>query len=386
MIYHICPPDTLFVKHALDTFENIKAGFNKCIIIISPHHKNWQHNIENKYIKYEGPLNPEIIETINSSKCEGIVLHTLNDELLELALSIDKNIPIFWRSWGADLHDILYPVFDPYEPETKKIIGVNGLLGSIKTTLRPFYRYIFGKSRAKKTKLQKKMLFMKRINTIATVTDYEYQELQRTIKGFSVKNLSLMYLSVETQIIFNTRQNINANKIMIGHSSYPDHNHSDVFKIINGFRNSINDIVVPLSYGDSAYREKLIDYGRSLFKKQFIPIVDFKPIKEYSELVNSCFAFILNSKIQSGVGNIVCFLLQGSKVYLHEENPVYLDYIKGGIKIFSVQKDMSYDHLFNYRLSEADKKNNYRLVNEILNYKSEIQNIRKIYDSFGVLV
>jgi hypothetical protein len=81
MIFHICPPDILFVKYCLERFENVKPGINRCIIIVSKHHLNAKHNIDNKLVDYFGPLSTNIVKRINQSDCSGVIIHTLNPDI-----------------------------------------------------------------------------------------------------------------------------------------------------------------------------------------------------------------------------------------------------------------------------------------------------------------
>ena len=123
MIYHICPPDTKFIRPLLDRFELVKPDFNRCVIIVSNHHADHKADLNTNQVEYYGPINKGIIKKIKTSDCQGVIVHTLNDDILELSLNLCSNFPVFWRSWGPDLHDIICPDNDLILPYTEELVN-----------------------------------------------------------------------------------------------------------------------------------------------------------------------------------------------------------------------------------------------------------------------
>jgi dTDP-N-acetylfucosamine:lipid II N-acetylfucosaminyltransferase len=180
--------------------------------------------------------------------------------------------------------------------------------------------------------------------------------------------------------------NYSQDAVMVGHSSFTYHNHADVFFQLSEFNDFTSRILVPLSYGNPIYRDKVIALGNRLFNSQIQYLNDFLPFDEYLREISRCHSFILNSKVQSGGANIIYFLLKGLKVYLREENPVYKDYIKAGIKLFSVQTELSRAHLIGYHLSESEIKNNIQIVKRLFSPEKEIENVKYIYKKLKIAV
>jgi hypothetical protein len=172
---------------------------------------------------------------------------------------------------------------------------------------------------------------------------------------------------------------------MAGHSSYSYHNHADIFYQL---RNDSYDgsISVPLSYGDAGYRGKVINLGGKLFNGQIDFLTDFLKFEDYLKFVNKCSAFILNRKVQSGGGNIMYFLYQGSKVYLRDENPIYQDYKENGLKLFSIQKELSSKHLLQYDIATRDKLNNRNIIESMFNSQREKENVINAYKALSVTI
>ena len=100
-------------------------------------------------------------------------------------------------------------------------------------------------------------------------------------------------------------------------------------------------MIVPLSYGDLKYRDYVLKRAGGMLGDNFVPIVDFLPLKDYTSLVRTCGICIFNHKRQQAVGNILMGLQNGAKVCLPETNPVY-SYFQGlGARLFCLNRDLT---------------------------------------------
>jgi hypothetical protein len=347
---------------------------------------NPEHNIDSAFLEYFGPLNSSIISRINTSGCSAVIIHTLNEDLLELALNLSESIPLIWRSWGADLHDIIYPDLQPLLPRTLRLLNDrNSLIESVFSKFRPVLDLINKKTGLSKSNLNKKLEFLKRINCIATVTRTEFDLLIGQIPWLDAKYINFNYRSLHRCEILKNTTELNQNIIMIGHSSFPYHNHADVFYQLSEFSNFTSTVMVPLSYGNALYRDKIISLGTRIFNSQAHYLVQFLPFEEYLKEISRCKVFILNSKVQSGGANVIYSLLLGLKVYLRKENPIYSDFKRAGIKLFSIQDELSSEHLDKYLLSDSDKQKNWEIIRCLFNPESEISNVRNIYNNLRIM-
>jgi dTDP-N-acetylfucosamine:lipid II N-acetylfucosaminyltransferase len=385
MIFHICPPDIVFIKSLIDRFEQVKPGFNRWIIVVSKHHNIPRIEIDKTLIEYIGPVCSEIIRKINDSECQGIVVHTLNDDILDLSLYLINRYPVIWRSWGPDLHDLLYPDFNLLLPYTQKLVsGRDRIFQSSVNFLRPKYNQFSGRERKKKDRILKKLEFLIGIDFIVTVTRFEFNMLQKRVPDMKAKYLQLNYRSLDINKLQGFKSNSNLCRVMVGHSSYSYLNHADIFYQLN-YESYNEELVVPLNYGDTVYRDKIILLGQKLFARKVSFLIDFLKFEDYFEYINRCSSFINNSKVQSGGGNIIYFLYQGSKVYLREENPVFLDFKEMGIKLFSIQKELSNKHLLQSDISLADKINNREIIENMFSTHREKENVINAYKAFNIL-
>ena len=129
-----------------------------------------------------------------------------------------------------------------------------------------------------------------------------------------------------------------ASNILIGNSASATNNHIDVFNLIaKKDLSKVGEIIVPLTYGDSSYRDLIVNKGREIFGAKFFPIIHHMPIDEYSKIISSCNVVIMNHYRQQGIGNIGAAIFGGAHVFLSEKSPAYAFFHKIGVDIRSVE-------------------------------------------------
>lgn len=244
--------------------------------------------------------------------------------------------------------------------------------------IRPLRDHLTGRTKESKNRILKKHQFLTGIDYIATVTRTEFKMLKLQVPEMKAKYLPLNYRSLDIPVLPELEVNLNHDKLMVGHSSYAYLNHADIFNIL---KNDYLNVSVSafLSYGDFVYRDKIIKLGKKLFNNQFGFCTELLKFEDYLRFINQYSAFILNSKVQSGGGNIMYFLSQGSKVYLREENPIFLDFKEEGIKLFSIENELSNKHLHSADFSLEDKLTNRNIIKSLFNRQKEEENVLNVY-------
>ena len=105
----------------------------------------------------------------------------------------------------------------------------------------------------------------------------------------------------------------------------------------------------------------------------FVPIQEFMPLKDYTELILSCNTVIMYHIRQQALGNIFMSLFQGMRVFLNSKSLTY-SYLKDkGMIIFDLQKD---NQLIGIELTQEQKQINKELVfnlrrREVIKAKTE---------------
>ena len=379
MLYHISFPHHPFIQHFVEHFEKLYPGDNKVLLITNATNEYNRCEVPKHLIAYKGSSKENIIDIINNDKDAGVCLYWLNEDLMDIIFSLDSEIRIYFRSYGSDLHPILYEKSNKLtKPETKKLLAPPPYKRLFKNILRPAYSIL--KENLKNTIKKRYILFFRRINVIETVTRHEYDMLKSKIPELTNTFIQTKgYIKNNGNHVFPDN---NENQIMIGHSSFALSNHADIFKQLAKYKINNNvKFIVPLSSGNMQYREKLIRLGQTVLKNHFYPITEYLDKDKYYKILDSCESFISNSYIQQAGATIDHFLRNGGKVYLDENNPIFIEAKRDGYIIFSIQEDLTEDHLFDYHLTIEEKNINRKLYFEIGENKSVEKCYKQIRDN-----
>lgn len=99
-------------------------------------------------------------------------------------------------------------------------------------------------------------------------------------------------------------------------------------------------IYMPLSYGSKYLRRCCLKKGRKWFKNSFYPILRYMPKEEYFSIINKPQVALFGQKRQEASGNISRLLIEGTKIFLREDNPLLGYYRDKGYYVFSFENDL----------------------------------------------
>ena len=217
--------------------------------------------------------------------------------------------------------------------------------------------------------------FLKRVDFFAPVLGAEYKIVKDFDEGFSAKLLNWNY-DVITDF-FGNKTRLDGNNILIGNSATISNNHFDVlnkiFKIDLGLNRKV---IIPLSYGSDKYKNDVIRYAESL-PLDISPLTEFIDIDKYYEILASCSHVLMNHDRQQAYGNILMALYFGSKVFLKENNPLYLHLSEMGFCIFNIES--VFDEI-NIPLGEEEKKLNERLLLKYFSRKEFVLRTKRMIE------
>ena len=130
-----------------------------------------------------------------------------------------------------------------------------------------------------------------------------------------------------------------AKKILVGNSASSTNNHLDVLKRLAdaGLPENVN-VVLPLSYGDQQYAQRVIQQGREWLRDKLIPLTEFMPRDAYFTMLSETNSAIFNVKRTQALGNINAMLAMGKKVFLNTSCPVYKFYVEKGFDVYDVEQ------------------------------------------------
>jgi dTDP-N-acetylfucosamine:lipid II N-acetylfucosaminyltransferase len=108
-------------------------------------------------------------------------------------------------------------------------------------------------------------------------------------------------------------------RILLGNSADPSNRHLELFERIAPHVDARCQLIVPLSYGDSDYRETVIQAGRKRFGQQLLPLTEFMALDEYFQLLSTIDIAMFNHQRQQAMSNLIQLLGFGAKVYLRDD-------------------------------------------------------------------
>jgi len=198
------------------------------------------------------------------------------------------------------------------------------------------YRYnIFKKTWKWKVKEYFRRPVIKNIAYLVTATsgDVDFARKWYTAKGKHINSLcypSNIYIPLPER----SRNPEEPMYILAGNSASPANNHEQIFEKLRPYRDQNIEIIVPLSYGDPIYAERIIELGYETFKEKFKPITAFMPLPDYLQLLSKIQIAIFAHLYQQGTGNAVSLLTYGTTVYLRKESTLWNYFGEQGIRVF----------------------------------------------------
>lgn len=138
-------------------------------------------------------------------------------------------------------------------------------------------------------------------------------------------------------IISSKHRNETSTNILVGNSATPTNNHIEIFSKLEFFKTHNINIIIPLSYGDENYKNKIINLSKNIFKDKITFLTEFLPYTEYLEILKNIDIAIFGHERQQATANIIQLLGFGKKVFLNKKSTLYDYFNKKDFKIFDFQ-------------------------------------------------
>ena len=236
---------------------------------------------------------------------------------------------------------------DSYRPLTKKLF-VKRKSSELRNIIR-YIKSLYYISYRRKA--------LNNINYVQTVLDEEFNILKANPLLSHVERFFAPSVKVPTNFTIKK----NSGFILIGNSANPTINHIDVLESLCRININNKRIIIPISYGDAAYKTFLkTQIQNHSYSFKIIFLEDFLPIKEYDNIFNNVSHAIFGVIRQKAIGNIRLCLTHGVKVFLYKNSIPYIDFKKHGYIIYSIEDDLTLEAL-NSPLSEHDAVYNFNL-------------------------
>ncbi len=367
-VLHVTPDDKFFdlviPKWDNDIFEN-RA-------ILFANNKNYQI----KYIKATNLV--KIIwsdmmakDCLMSNDYDIVLFHSLPSKLYKYFKYIPEDKIVIWWGWGYDIYfqsQGLSPFIkvDLYKPLTFNYVeSVSSKILRFLHEMRWFF--------LKPYNIKRRNYVLSRIDYFQPGLDYEYR-LMKQVNTFKAKEFYDLPVGSSYPVGFpydNICMKESNGNILLGNSASPTNNHLDLLHIIQAKKQSGQQILIPLSYGDSKYANWLIN---RIDRKNVQTILDFMPLDEYMKLFDSCSYAVIGSIRQQAMWNVFYALSRGIKVFLYKDSIMYKSLINMGYVVYAIDDITS--NSFEIPLSPAE--------NEINRQAQEKEAIRRrnVYNVF----
>lgn len=316
--------DEKFIDAAYLNFETIAPGKNHFLVVTQLSELRYIKEAIAEIVTPKRLLTKSVIGTF--SNYEFIVLHSLHKTFVHLVEKLMLKIPIVWIGFGFDYYDLVGRKENLFLPETKSLvqkIEKENMLLLLKSQLKKMFLDGY--------RIRKKKSILPRIDFFSPVIYEDYEIVKENLSDFKPRYIPWNYSSGKINILAG---DLTGNNILVGNSASPMNNHLEVFNILKSMDLSGRKIICPLSYGNLRYREHILKAGYDLFPNRFLPLLEFMPPAEYVKIVRSCSIGVMNHLRQQAAGNVGWLLVNGSKCFMQECNPLYSNRKKLGLKIY----------------------------------------------------
>lgn len=315
MILHIIT-DEKFIDIAYKVFEEAQPHQNSFMLITNNKKIKFIKDTPFELFSYYDFFTGKIAKHID--KFDVLIVHSLT-KTAKLTLKYKKeHQKVVWIGWG----------FDYYNYITK-----NNFSSLLKMQTKILYRgsksfYLHKLKYFIEDFLFDKNKVFDKIDFFAPVIEEDFNLLQKSENNIRFTYLDWNYGNLEDYFIkgFEDRT-VNGNNILIGNSSSFENNHLDAFNLLDDLNLEDRIIYTPLSYGNSNYKNNIIEVAEKKFQDNFVALTHYIPLEEYINIIISSPIVIMNHLRQQAVGNIIIMMYLGAKIFLDEKNPVY-DFFK----------------------------------------------------------
>ena len=247
----------------------------------------------------------------------------------EIIQHTPASVKVAWMCWGGELYGL---------PHLR-----NSFLSPSAKCLHLLKRFVY--------KLRGKQLLdgisyvsqdtFKRINYCITDCLEEFNYANKHLGGH-MQHIWYNYYSIEETVGALQSHIVNDMHILLGNSSTFECNHLMAMRQLSRIGLMPNQqVILPLSYGDSWLRERLMQLGPRILRKHFKALTDFMPRDEYNQIMTSCGVVIMPHYRQQAFGNLLTALWLGAKVFVSKHSIVFPFYARLGLHVYTFEDDLT---------------------------------------------
>ncbi|MBW8198971.1 TDP-N-acetylfucosamine:lipid II N-acetylfucosaminyltransferase [Flagellimonas abyssi] len=371
--------DEKITDQVIANFESVSKK-NK-FLVFSKTQKPLKHiKTENQNIFVYDFEEQDINEVLNKIKPNGIILHAYHLEFAKTLLNIKHNVKVAWVAWGFDIYGL--PKIKPltYAPLTDSFLRSTSFFLETKRMIlaNDLYRKIFFFLLRKEDRYT---LIFKSLDKVDYFTTYLAEDYSYFSKYYpnDMDFIKCTFTSIDQYLGGNKDISITsvASNILIGNSNTPESNHLDVMIKLKNLQQDSMSVFVPLSYGENRkYKSTVLEKGKSLFGKNFRPLLDFMEKGEYLKILRTCATGIFYHYRQQAMGNIIAMLFMGARIYMYGDSPGYKYLVRHQVAVYDFDRD--YVRYKNNPLPQKLAEKNRKVLEELFSdtkVKDQLKNL-----------
>lgn len=316
---------------------------------------------------------------------DALVVHWLQPLSAKIALRAPPGMAVVWSGWGGDYYHML-PGGERalVSEQTAKLLhseendngarfyGVRRFLKrlTIKRIMQSAkYRLI---QKGSNERVVSK--FISRVDYFSAPIPDDYALLKEALgKSFRAEYTQISYGNID-QITGQWNLKLSGNDILLGNSASPFNNHAEMLLMLSKLDIGNRKVIVPLSYGDVNYANRIVEMGNNLLGSNFYPVRDFMPLDEYNKMLSQCAVSIMNHRRQQALGNAIIMLHLGAKVFLDSDGVVYKFFKNRGMNVFPICEIEKSGEASFTALTEEEKLENRNVLESLWGEKVVDQN------------
>lgn len=380
-ILHICQ-DYAWFQGARELFEIAFPNQNRYFLLTNRPATSVKHlkDIENLTLV----SNQSFVDfKLGIDKYDLAIIHGFTDgRIADIVLQGEHSIPFVWFIMGAEMYQNKYIYGEPIYGEMTKKLMKKTLFTSFKDDLKSFSRFIRQgqkfSQKAREEHKQRIALAIKKINWIATFQPEQF-DLLRELNAINLKakRIHFSYYPLEYILGGDNSDGYPSNtNILLGNSASFTNNHAEALSALSRLDLSSRKVIIPLSYGNRSYANKVIAYAKKEIGESYHPLLTFVPLKEYNDLISTCTFVVMNHYRGQAAGNVIAAISKGCKVFMSKRSTIY-NYLRNlGCEVFSVEEDLQGQNALS-PLTVAQIENNRSVMEQQLNMKIIVDSLKK---------
>ena len=308
--------DDKFIDGAIRDFEAAAPGAHEYLAVCE--RPPWRY-LKSPLVM---PIEPaQWAARVAAPDVAAVVLHGLPPHHYPLLRAVPPGPVVAWLGWGYDYYGLLADAFPQglLMPQTAELVA---RLAPAASAREPTV-LAWARPCAKPTDAE--IATLHRIDLFCPVLSNEYRMLRRVQPWFRARYLRWNYGNAEDDLsLEGSGAAAPGAHLLLGNSATPANNHLELFERIRR-HGDLGDrqLVVPLSYGDAAYRQHIVAAGERMFGRAFVPLLDFVDKDRYLQILDSCGFALMNHIRQQALGNLCMAALRGARLFLNRHNPAY---------------------------------------------------------------